>query len=71
MKPVPTVKGYTMKTYEVTIKAIIIKTYTIEAESEAEATEIGNEVFSVETDEAPEQYEQDIIDVSEVEGVTK
>lgn len=60
-----------MKTYEVTIKAIIIKTYTIEAESEAEATEIGNEVFSVETDEAPEQYEQDIIDVSEVEGVTK
>ncbi len=55
-----------MKTYEVTIKATIIKTYTIEAESEAEALATGNDVFSVESDEAPEHYEQDVVDVSEV-----
>jgi hypothetical protein len=54
-----------MKTYEVTIKATIIKTYTIEAENEAEALATGNDVFSVETDEAPEHYEQEIIDVCE------
>jgi hypothetical protein len=55
-----------MKTYEVTIKAIIVKTYTIEAESEAEALATANDVFSVENDEAPEHYEQDTVDVTEV-----
>jgi hypothetical protein len=56
-----------MKKYEVTIKAIIIKTYTIEAESEAEALATGNDLFSVENDEAPEHYEQNVVDVSEVQ----
>ena len=55
-----------MKTYEVTIKATIVKTYTIEAESQAEALATGNDVFSVECDEAPEHYEQEIMDVTEV-----
>jgi hypothetical protein len=54
-----------MKTYEVTIKATIIKTYTIEAESEAEAVATGNDIFSVEPDEAPERYEQEMINVCE------
>jgi len=57
----------TMKKYEVTIKATITKTYTIEAENEAEALATGNDVFSVETDEAPEHYEQELVDVSEVQ----
>jgi hypothetical protein len=56
-----------MKTYEVTIKATIIKTYTIEAENEAEALATGNDIFSVEPDEAPEHYEQEFVDVSEVQ----
>ena len=56
-----------MKKYEVTIKATITKTYTIEAENEAEALATGNDVFSVETDEAPEHYEQELVDVSEVQ----
>lgn len=55
-----------MKTYEVTIRAVIVKTYTIEAMDENEAMSIGHEVFSTEPDEAPERYEQETIDVSEV-----
>jgi hypothetical protein len=56
-----------MKYYEVTIKATIVKTYTIEAESEAKALATANDVFSVENDEAPEHYEQDTVDVTEVQ----
>lgn len=56
-----------MKTYEVTIKATIVKTYTVQAPDENEALNLGHEVFSVETDEAPEHYEQDTVDVTEVQ----
>jgi len=56
-----------MKTYEVTIRATIVKTYTIEAQNEDEALATGHDIFSVETDEAPEHYEQDTVDVSEVQ----
>jgi hypothetical protein len=56
-----------MKKYEVTIKATITKTYTIEAPDDLEAMNIGYEVFSVETDEVPEHYEQELVDVSEVQ----
>jgi len=55
-----------MKTYEVTIRAVIVKTYTVEAPDENEALNIGHEVFSTETDEAPERYEQETVDVAEV-----
>jgi hypothetical protein len=54
-----------MKTYEVTIKATIIKTLTIEAETREAAIEEANETFNIgyERDE-PEQYEQDVVRVS-------
>lgn len=55
-----------MKTYEVTIRATIIKTYKVQAEDDNEALNIGHEVFSVERDETPEHYEQETIDVFEI-----
>ena len=54
-----------MKTYEVTIKATIIKTFTIEAESRETAIEQANETFHVGHEfDVPEDYEQDVVRVS-------
>lgn len=55
-----------MKTYEVTIRATITKTYTVEATDDNEALNTGHQIFSVELDEAPEHYEQETIDLFEV-----
>jgi hypothetical protein len=55
-----------MKTYEVTIRATVLKTYTVQAHDDNEALNTGHEIFSVETDEAPERYEQETVDVTEV-----
>lgn len=55
-----------MKTYEVTIRATITKTYKVQAEDDNEALNIGHEVFSVECDETPEHYEQETIEVFEI-----
>jgi hypothetical protein len=52
-----------MKTYKVTIKATIIKTRTIEAESREAAIEQANETFHL-GDERDEHYEQDVVRVS-------
>jgi capsular polysaccharide biosynthesis protein len=50
--------------YEVTIRATITKTYTVEAEDEDEASEIANEEFDVRTQEnIDERYEQDTIEI--------
>ena len=53
-----------MKTYEVTVQAVIRKTYTVEADDMQKAQELAHEMFTVEP-EGDEYYEQDIIDVSE------
>lgn len=55
-----------MKTYEVTIRATVVKTYTVEAADDNEALNIGHEVFSVLNDDAPERYDQETVDVVEV-----
>ena len=55
-----------MKTYDVTIKAIVIKTYTVEAEDEDEASLIAHEDFTVESDDTPERYEQETVEILEV-----
>ena len=61
-----------MKKYEVVIRAFVTKTYTVEAESEADAIETGHEIFSVLSDGADEDYDQDLVSVEEVEsGETK
>lgn len=59
-----------MKTYKVTIRAIIFKTYTVEAEDENIAGTLANERFSVNSDEIEEDYDQDVTNVEEVEHGT-
>jgi hypothetical protein len=53
-----------MKTYEVTVQAIIRKTYTVEADDMQKAQEMAHEMFTVEPED-DECYEQDIVDVCE------
>ena len=54
-----------MKTYEVTIKATLIKTLTIKAESREAAIEQANERFNIGHEfDVPEDYEQDVVRVS-------
>ena len=49
-----------MKTYEVTIRAVITKTYTVDGETEDEAIETAHSIFSVANETGvPEDYEQD------------
>ena len=57
-----------MKTYEVTIKATIYKTITVEANNEDDAYVMAHERFSVLNDDTPERYEQDDVDIEEVEA---
>jgi len=56
-----------MKTYEVTIRATIYKTITVEAENEDDAYVEAHERFSVLNDDTPEQYEQDSVGIEEVQ----
>lgn len=55
-----------MKTYDVTIKATIYKTYRVEAISEDDAYEQAHDCFSALNDEAPERYEQETLEITEV-----
>ena len=56
-----------MKTYEVTIRATITKTYTIEASDNDEAANIAYEIFDIHNEpNVPEDYKQEIIDSCEV-----
>lgn len=59
-----------MKTYEVTIRATITKTYTVTAANEIKATEAAHEIFTVECDETEEHYTQDVLDVYEAKQTT-
>ena len=56
-----------MKIYEVTIRATIYKTITVEAENEDDAYVEAHEVFSVMPDDS-ERYEEETLDVKEVEA---
>lgn len=53
--------------YEITIQAIVTKTYTVEADDEDAAIEEAHQIFTVLSDDAPENYEQDVIEWSVVE----
>lgn len=55
-----------MKTYEVTIEATITKTYTVQAENSDEAYETAHEIFSVLTDDAKEYYDQQTLNIQEI-----
>jgi hypothetical protein len=53
-----------MTKYQVTIEAVIRKTYKVEAEDMQKAQEMANEMFTVEPD-GDEYYDQQAIDVEE------
>lgn len=64
-----------MKTYDVTIRAIITKTYRIEAEDgedEDVVTEKANEVFSVIYEErVDENYKEELVSIVDVTDLIK
>jgi hypothetical protein len=49
--------------YEVTIKAIVTKSYIVEADDIDEAIAIGHENFSVLNDGSDERYEQELLGI--------
>ena len=53
-----------MTKYQVTVEAIIRKTYEVEAEDSQKASEMANEMFIVETT-PDEYYHQQAIDIEE------
>ena len=55
-----------MKTYAITVRATVTKTYEIEAESRDEAVETAHEIFSTSSDGVDEDYQQETLDVEEV-----
>lgn len=55
-----------MKTFEVTVRMVVTKTYTVEAEDEDRAVEECYEIAGVLEDGAPEDYQQDVLSVKEV-----
>ena len=55
-----------MNKYEVTVQAVIRKTYTVEADDMQKAQEMAHEMFTVEP-EGDEYYDQGIIDVCEAD----
>jgi hypothetical protein len=55
-----------MKNFEVTIKAVITKTYNVQADDVDTAYELAHEKFSVLSDDTPEHYEQETVDIKEI-----
>ena len=53
--------------YEVTIRAVITKTYTIEADDNDEAAAAAYDIFSVQNEQdVPESYTQEVIDTVQI-----
>ena len=56
-----------IKTYEVTIKCEITKTFSIFAKNEAEAVEDATDLFNPYSGECEEKYNQEVIEIKEIE----
>lgn len=54
-----------MKTYSITIRATVTKTVQVQADSRDDAIEMANDEFDVATDHNDENYEQDLLDITE------
>lgn len=54
-----------MKTYSITIRATVTKTLHVEADNEQDAIEMAHEEFSVENDHNDENYEEDLLNITE------
>ena len=59
-----------MKFFDVTIKATVIKTYTVQADDSDSAVQIAVDGFSVLLDDAEEHYEQEVLDIIELKRET-
>tara|TARA_R100001480_G_scaffold11022_3_gene19561 strand:+ start:1993 stop:2181 length:189 start_codon:yes stop_codon:yes gene_type:complete len=57
-----------MKTYEVTIRATVTKTYEVRAINEDSAEDLANDMFDVSYERGiPDKYAQDTIEIREAE----
>jgi hypothetical protein len=52
--------------YEVTIRATVYKTITVDADNQDEAYESAHDLFSTQSDGWPEKYEQETMDIRTV-----
>jgi|LauGreSBDMM110SN_4_FD.fasta_scaffold07544_10 hypothetical protein len=59
-----------MKPYEVIIRAIIVKSIRVQAESQEEAIETAHDLFTSDCDDQELRYEQETIDVLQPELIT-
>lgn len=57
-----------MNFFDVTIKATVTKTYTVQADNSDSAVEIAVAGFSVLADDAEEHYEQDVVSTTQLKG---
>lgn len=57
-----------MKTYNVTIRATVVKTLRVEAEDEDEAYVIAHDEFDVTSVDDRERYEEETMDIKEVQS---
>ncbi len=57
-----------MKTYDVTIRAMVTKTLRVEAEDEDAAYQEAHELFNPYSGEAEERYEEETLRIEEVQS---
>jgi hypothetical protein len=62
--------GGRMKPYEVIIRAIIVKSIRVQADSQEEAIQTAHELFTSDCDDQELRYEQETIDVLQPELTT-
>ena len=59
-----------MKPYEVIIRAIIVKSIRVQADSQEDAIETAHDLFTSDCDDQELRYEQETIDVLQPELIT-
>ena len=59
-----------MKPYEIIIRAIIVKSIRVQADSQEEAIETAHDLFTSDCDDQELRYEQETIDVLQPELIT-
>jgi hypothetical protein len=62
--------GGRMKPYEVIIRAIIVKSIRVQADSQEEAIQAAHDLFTSDCDDQELRYEQETIDVLQPELTT-
>jgi hypothetical protein len=62
--------GGRMKPYEVIIRAIIVKSIRVQADSQEEAIQTAHDLFTSDCDDQELRYEQETIDVLQPELTT-